>query len=646
MRRWITHLGLIAVLGLPMAEPVSHAQTGWKLAWSDEFDGVRGAAPDLAKWKLEAGAGSAIGGNEEAETYCDPTAKTSQPPCNPNQPNVYLDGAGHLVIVAVRTDQTVTVGAKKVVAPVYTSARMHTVTGFRYGRVEASIRLPAAGDGIWPAFWALGQATPAVKWPATGEIDVIEQWNPLPDSGGKIDGQIIHGAVHGPKAPGLVDGYIDRTADYTLSTPPSAGLHQYAVEWGPGRVDFFVDGNLYERQSLGTMTGKEVWEQDRQPFTILLNLAMGGGFFGYPSQSTSATPTMVVDYVRVYQRDDHVLPRDWGNYDVGGPAVAGRSDFHNGVYSVAGGGVGIVGRFDQFQFAYRSLGGDGEVTAHVLDQTSKLAQAKAGVMLRAGRGAASLFAMTFVSPDNSVHFRYRAAKSDVPSDIVYKGQGNWVKVGRVGDVFTGYASADGKSWTAIGNAKLAIPHDTAAGLVSTARDNKAPNLVRFDHVDVTRTDAGYDGVAVSLPGVLQAEDYDTGGMGYSFSNEFNETGPEVKQIQPPSSSEEAASGYYLAGVKANRYINYSVFVEKDGEYVVTARVANAGAGGALHFNVDQKPLSKPQPVPDTGGTSQWMEMKGGSAHLAAGHHILALVTDSAGSSGVAANVDLIKVLMQ
>ncbi len=78
-----------------------------------------------------------------------PTARptSSAPPCKANQPNAYLDGRGHLVLVAVKSDQTVTVGPNKLAAPVYTSARMASVQGFRYGRIEASIRLPAAGRG-------------------------------------------------------------------------------------------------------------------------------------------------------------------------------------------------------------------------------------------------------------------------------------------------------------------------------------------------------------------------------------------------------------------------------------------------------------------------------------------------------------------
>ncbi len=614
-------LAAAAAASLLLLASSAQAQSPWKLVWSDEFDGAVGAPPDAAKWKLQAGPGAAIAGNEEAETYCAPGVDA--PPCKASQPNAYLDGRGHLVIVAVKSDQTVQVGPKKVAAPVYTSARMTSVQGFRYGRLEASIRIPAAAKGVWPAFWALGQQSGSDHWPAVGEIDVMEQWNPTPGTD-KIDAVTIHGAVHGPKASGSSEGYIDLAGDYTFPGPPSGGLHQFAVEWGPGQVDFYVDGNFYESQSVATLTGKEVWEQDRQPFNLLLNLAMGGGFFGYPDASTGATPTMVVDYVRVYQRQPGALPANWGNYDVGGPAEPGTAEFHNGIYTVAGGGAGIASRFDQFQFAYRGLGGNGEVTAHVIDQSSKVAQAKAGVMLREGRGAASPFAMMFVSPDGSVHFRYRGVKGDVPSEVPYKGQATWMKVGRLGDVFTGYASADGKTWTAVGNTKIPMAFDTNAGLIATARDNRTPNAVRFDYVDVTPTDAGYDGVAVTLPGVVQAERFDTGGAGYSYSTEIGSAGPEVKQIAA-GTGDDSAGGYYLAAVKAGRYINYSVFAPKDSDYTITARVAAATAGGTFHLNIDQKPLSKPIGVTETG---HWIAVKTQSFHMTSGHHTLALVTDA------------------
>lgn len=598
-----------------------YGQSGWKLAWSDEFDGAIGAPANPAKWKFQTGPGAAIAGNEEAETYCNPGVDA--PPCKAALPNAYLDGHGHLIIVAVKSDQTVTVGPKKLAAPVYSSARMISVQGFRYGRIEASIRLPVAGHGVWPAFWLLGEQSEATHWPNVGEIDVMEQWNPTPGTD-TVNPVTIHGAVHGPKSPGGSDGFIDLSGDYTFPGIPSGGLHQFAAEWGPGQVDFYVDGNLYESQSVATLTGKEVWEQDRQPFNLLLNLAMGGGFFGYPDASTSPTPTMVVDYVRVYERDAHLLPANWSNYDAGGPAEAGSATFHDGIWTVNGGGAGVSGRFDQFHFAYRGLGGNGEVTAHIINQTGKTAQAQAGVMLREGRGAAALFAMMFVAPDGTVHFRTRGDKGEVVSEVPYAGKAAWLKVGRIGDVFTGYASADGKSWTAVGNARLSMSFDVLAGLVADARDNRTPNSVRFDYVDVTRTDAGYDGVSVKLPGTIQAERFNTGGAGPSYSAEVGEAGPKVKQIIA-GTGEDSASGYYLDGIKAGTYLNYSVSVVKEGDYVIGTRVSVPTAGGTFHFNIDQKPLFKPLSISQAG---RWNDVESPVFHLLPGHHTLALVTDS------------------
>ena len=87
-------------------------------------------------------------------------------------------------------------------------------------------------------------------------------------------------------------------------------------------------------------------------------------------------------------------------------------------------------------------------------------------------------------------------------------------------------------------------------------------------------------------------------------------------------------------------------VVKEGDYVIFVREASAGAGGSLHFNIDQKPLSKPFLLPDTGGEGQWREVRSPSIRLSAGQHTLALVCDSAGASGVLAHIDLIAIRSQ
>jgi hypothetical protein len=398
-----------------------------------------------------------------------------------------------------------------------------------------------------------------------------------------------------------------------------------------------------------------VWELDNAPFYLLLNLAMGGGFFGYPDATTGATPTMVVDYVRVYQRDDTVLPAGWGNADIGGPAQAGFSSNPKGLWTVAGGGAGIAGRTDQFQFAYKSLGGDGEVSARVLSQSSKIAQAKAGVMIRNGRGSGALYAMMFISPDGSIHFRARGDENDVPGETLYKGNANWIKVGRIGGIFTGYVSTDGATWKAVGQAKLAMRWDVLAGLISTARDNGAPNIAQFDYVDVTHSDAAWDGAAVTLPGVVQAEHFDAGGDGYSYTASMRHKGvspirqsegPSIKQIETHGEPDVVPGGYYLSDLPANVYLNYSVTVATEGNYVFHVRVASAGPGGSIHFNLDQKPVTKPIKIPDTGGQETWRDVTSESAHLPAGQHTIAIVVDSAGNHGSAGNIDFFVVRAQ
>ncbi len=180
-----------------------------------------------------------------------------------------------------------------------------------------------------------------------------------------------------------------------------------------------------------------------------------------------------------------------------------------------------------------------------------------------------------------------------------------------------------------------MPFDTMAGLIATSRDNRTPNSVRFDYVDVTRTDAGYDGVAITMPGTVQAEHYNTGGAGPSFSAEVGEAGLKVKQI-PSGTGEDSASGFYLSAVKSGTYVNYSVSALKEGDYTITTRVRSAAAGGTFHLNIDQKPLSKPLAITQAGS---WSTVNTQSFHMTAGHHTLALVTDS----GAPADFDFFNV---
>ncbi len=259
--------GAVAVLavsaGALVAAPAATAAPG-DVIWSDEFDGAAGSAPSSARWNHETGAGG--WGNAELQNYTTSRANSA------------LDGQGHLVITARREAD----GS-------YTSARMTTQGKFQpqYGRVEARIQIPR-GQGIWPAFWMLGGNLPGVGWPASGEIDVMENVGFEPHR--------VHGTVHGPGYSGSagITGMYQHPQGWSFADD----FHTFAVDWKPGEITWFVDGQQFHRVTRASV-GANAWVFD-QPFFLILNVAVGGQWPGYPDGTTSFPQQMKVDYVRVY----------------------------------------------------------------------------------------------------------------------------------------------------------------------------------------------------------------------------------------------------------------------------------------------------------------------------------------------------------
>jgi beta-glucanase (GH16 family) len=249
-------------------------RSGWTLAWSDEFSGPDSSLPDPKKWTYDLGGNG--WGNHELEYYTN------------RLENARIE-KGNLVITAREENYS---GADGVTRG-YTSARLKTQGLFTqtYGRFEARIKIPE-GQGMWPAFWMLGEDIPSASWPKCGEIDIVENIGKEPAT--------IHGSLHGPSATG-------RTSDLTaiFKLPPGQGFadefHLYAVEWEPDTVRFYVDSNLYTSFHSSEWPAGGIWVFNH-PFFIILNLAVGGDWPGSPDASTKFPQRMVVDYVRVYTR--------------------------------------------------------------------------------------------------------------------------------------------------------------------------------------------------------------------------------------------------------------------------------------------------------------------------------------------------------
>jgi len=247
--------------------------TEWKLIWHDEFEAKDGSAIDSSKWTNDVG-GSGWG-NHELQYYTDRLTNVSQ-------------SQGMLVIKALKEQYS---GSDKV-SREYTSARVTTRKSLNvtYGRFESRIKLPH-GQGIWPAFWLLGQGIKEVGWPSCGEIDIMEHIGKEPAN--------VYGTIHGPGYSGTkgisVSFSLKNNERFTDS------FHVFALEWEPDALRFYCDGVLYQTLTPSRLPRGTKWVYDR-PYFLLLNLAVGGSWPGNPDATTSFPQFMYIDYVRVYQR--------------------------------------------------------------------------------------------------------------------------------------------------------------------------------------------------------------------------------------------------------------------------------------------------------------------------------------------------------
>jgi len=243
--------------------------SNWTLVWSDEFNG---ASLDGSNWTSEVN-GSGMG-NNELEYYT-------------NGQNLSFEN-GALVITA-RQENPANYQCWYGTCT-YTSGRINTQgkRQFTYGRIEARIRVPY-GQGIWPAFWMLGNDIGTAGWPSCGEIDIMENIGREPN--------IVHGTVHGPG----YSGAAGIGGPYTLPSGKfSDAYHVFAVEWENNVFRWYVDGNLYFTLNRSTVESRGQWVFDH-PHFIILNLAVGGAWPGNPDGTTVFPQRMYIDYVRVYQ---------------------------------------------------------------------------------------------------------------------------------------------------------------------------------------------------------------------------------------------------------------------------------------------------------------------------------------------------------
>lgn len=229
--------------------------------WHDEFDFV-----DTTQWSFETGASG--WGNNEWQYYT-----------NRSENAFVQDGVLH-----IRANKEDYEGVQ------YTSARMTTKGkfSFTYGTIEARIALPT-GNGIWPAFWMLGENIDAVSWPACGEIDIIEAVN---------DENVVYGTNHWQYEGGHAQ-YGNSTKDYygTSKVLDITQFHNYKMVWNEKLIAMYVDDFKY--QEIAIENAKDGLEAFHKPQFLILNVAVAGNWPGFDVDDAQFPNEMLVDYIRV-----------------------------------------------------------------------------------------------------------------------------------------------------------------------------------------------------------------------------------------------------------------------------------------------------------------------------------------------------------
>ena len=248
---------------------------GYNLVWEDNFD-----APELNRddWNVELHEPGWV--NEEWQEYVD------------SEENIFIEN-GKLVLRPVKTTDAEG-------NDYYTSGRVNTQNkkDFTYGIFEAKLKVPE-GVGYLPAFWLMSTDENVYgQWPRCGEVDIMEVHG--------SETTTNYGTIH------YGNPHNQSQGTYTLEGDTfSDSYHVFTVEWEPGKISWYLDGNLYHTESdwysitegQGELTYPAPFDQ---PFYIILNLAVGGSWVGYPDETTDfENARYEIDYVKVYQRDSY-----------------------------------------------------------------------------------------------------------------------------------------------------------------------------------------------------------------------------------------------------------------------------------------------------------------------------------------------------
>jgi beta-glucanase (GH16 family) len=520
-------------------------QSCYELVWNDEFNYT--GLPDTSLWNYETGGDG--WGNNELQYY------TSERPENARVEN------GILIIEARREDFS---------GNHYTSARLTNYSHYdslKYGKIEARIKLPY-GQGIWPAFWTLGNSIRnGISWPACGEIDIMEMIG-----GGEGRDDVVHGTVHWSDAG-------DNHAQYGDSYQLDEGIfndefHVFTVEWTETEIIWFIDNEQYNVIDITPGHLSEFHEE----FFIILNVAVGGNWPGSPDASTVFPQKMEVDYVRVYQKGK--TPHITGDTSVvkaqkNIPFSVVESDDFSYLWSTTG-DVEIT----EGQGTHSVLVNWGCDTGSVLCHLETLCDTY-DLALHAGLREPEISGNNRVEV-NSSNLVYSVVETEgasyawsLPDDAGFNGNTDSNTV----SVNWGYTSGELKV-----NITNVCGNDSALLPITAVIQEPYPET----------------GSPHPIPGIIESVSYDSGGEGIAYHDTEPENLGTGSRQDEGVDTESNDGGENVGWIEAGEWLEYTVEVDPTNSYDVELRIASQDGGGEMIIYFNNEARTQVISIPSTG----------------------------------------------
>lgn len=276
----------------------NNEESSYKLVWEEEFNK---STLDERIWNIEI---THTPANQELQEYKKDNITIGKEPKSGKQ----------CLIITAKKEYTVNKRN-------FTSGRLNTMkkVAFRYGRIDARIKLPKTANGLWPAFWMKGNDNDIHSWPSCGEIDILEMGNRVGINNNTQETLIGHACHWGTPPPNynLSSAAKKSISPYSLQ---DENFHLYSMIWDEQKISFYVDLDLYPDRSPyyvfnHGLNDKKSSLYFNKEFYILLNLAVGGqytGIFGTGSEdkitalnkSNNFEAKMYIDYIKIYQKGD------------------------------------------------------------------------------------------------------------------------------------------------------------------------------------------------------------------------------------------------------------------------------------------------------------------------------------------------------